>query len=82
MKILATPIVIGLTFAVGIGFLWCVGKLLLLTKINLLPCLGDAYTFAEIAMIGGLSLLVLLATVMILIVGYNVIEVIYDLFNK
>ena len=82
LKILATPVVIGLTFAVGTGFLWCIGKLLLLIKINIFPHFDDAYTFAEIVMIGGLHLLVLFAAVMILIMGYNVTEAIHDLLNK
>ena len=77
-KILLVPIVIGLSFAIGSGLLWCVGKFILLVNINLLPHYIDVYTFAETVVVGGWHLLVVIAVVMILIVVYITIDSIFN----
>lgn len=77
-KILLVPVVIGLIFTIVSGLLWCVGSLLLLINIDLLPHYGDVYTFAEIVVVGVWHLLVLILVVKILGVVYNAVDSVFN----
>ena len=71
-KILLVPVIVGLAFVLISGLLWCVGSLLLYINISLLPVHG--YSLAGVITIGGLHLLVLFITLLILIGVYNAVN--------
>jgi len=79
LKIILVPVVIGLIFTIGSGFLWCIGKLLLLVNFNLLPG-GCDCTFSEIVMIGGWHLLALILVLMILGLVYGLVSSLVNSF--